>query len=623
MSRRVAALFGCAILLAAHAADARPPRHLICHDEQRPRPPRPSASAGPPISDWVRLPRRRPPTLELAKLEIFDVAESDPMPSRRVATERARPHAEQTPLVLLESRNDWRCIGVPRGTPGIARVSGAPPGSRFHGQPRLESWRQDNMQAAGVLALFSTKGLLRRQLERPIPEGIEAWQAGELRRSKHVAARALADLGDAASAPRVLMLLRSLEREGFHLWRDTLDSLGRLDPQLAQSYALELFERAAERPEWLRGNPTLYTDLLPLISVSSPRALAVLRRISGMLTKDNVNLPHGSGGCELVAARVRLGDADLRRELRTELGTGSLDTQRAVACYSALMPALYPGIEGAELPVLMHRLRYESILAFLESTRAGGSAAERARLLAWLRQRSSAPDVAGDRQRRDFVPDRRAMHLAALAALGDVQGKQKLAELITDPNDDGTAPWVAAYFALRLELERAAELAVERLLIARHQHTRRHSSESWPRRGALVITAHGRVLEELVRRRDDRFALGLLDRQAFTRSLTTAWLARKRPSSACKLVGDAAHRASPEAIDEAFWALSVLGQRCRATMQRLVADSSQPAAVRGMANEHLAMLRDQTVPANNRLLSTDSRYAPTISRARIIHAAPE
>lgn len=614
---------GAALMLSAQAASANAPRYLICHDEERSSRPEPAATRAPPVEDWVRLPRRRPPALELAKLEIYDVAESDPMPSRRVLAGRVKVPPKEPALVVLEGKNDWRCIGVPRGTPGIARVISAPAGSRFHGHPYLESWRQDNLQAAGELALQSLKPLVRRELERPIPEGVEPWQRGELERTKHHAARALADLGDAASAPRVLAFLRTLEKDGFNLWRDTLDTLPRLDPALAESYAIELFERAIQRPALHRQNAQLFTDLLKLLPSSSARALPVLQKLTAHVTKDGVGLPHGSGGCEILAARLRMGDAELQRELRAELNTASLDTQRGVECYSALMPALYPGRDGAELDVLMYRVRYEAILSYLEATRSAGATPERARLLAWLRKRSRDPDVGGDRSRRDYFPDRRAMHLAALAALGDAPARQQLSTLIADPKDDGTAPWIGAYYALRLELDGAADLAVKRLLVARRQHMQRHSSESWPRRGGLVITEHGRIVEELVRRKDPRFALGLLDKEGFTRVLTTTWLARELPAAACDLVGDAARDAEPESIDDAFWALSVLGQSCRATMQRLVADGSQPQPVRGMANEHLAILRDETVPANNSRLSRDRSYAPTVSRARIIFTAPE
>ncbi len=626
--RSASLLAASALLCLAGEAGADPSRHAVCHED-----PKPGVAQAPaperrrPANDWLPLPRKRPPRLEMAKLEVFDLPESDPLPTRRSPETLPTARPQEPKLVLTQSRNTWRCIGVPRGTPGILRVIGAAPGTRFYGHPYVESWRQDNMHAAGELRLTGALPLLRRELERPMPKNVEPWQAGELRRSKHAAARALADLGDTASAPKVLALLRSFERDGFNLWRDTLDALPRLDPALAQQYALELIERARREPSWLSKNPTLYTDLLPWVTTPSEEARAVLARVSGMLTKDDVDLPRGSGGCEFLAARVRLGDAALTTELRAELSTDSLSTQRAAACYSTLMPDLYPGRDASEMDVLLHRHRYEAILSWLERTRttprSDATDAARIRLLLWLQKRSSDPEVAGDRSHRSFVPDRRAMHLAALSALGDAGAQRKLTKLATDADDDGTAPWVAIWYMLKLDLPGARDLAAARLLVAQRQHMRRFSRDSWPRRGALIITEHGRVVEELASRGDHRFVLGLLDQEGFTRTLTTTLLARRRPASACATVGDAARGAKPEAVDHAFWALSLLGDQCRATMLRLAKDPSQPKAVRGMANEHLAMLRDPSVPEAARALSRADGYGATVWRARVIFSAPE
>lgn len=610
--------------LASSMALAHPPRYAVCHEERRgePRAPKPAPRAR-EADDWVPLPRRRPMRLELAKLEVFDVAEVEPLPSRRSARPRAAPPPEEPPLVAVESRNTFYCIGVPRGTPGILRTIGAAPGTRFHGHPHTESWRQENMEAAGDLGIAQAVPLLRRELDRPLPPGGESWQHGEKRRSKHAAARALADLGDVASAPRVLALLRSLERDGFNLWRDTLDTLPRLDPELAQKYALELIERSLDEPEIHSQNATLYTDLLPLVVSPTPEALSILRRASSMLTKDSVALPRGSGGCHFLAARVRLGDAALARELRAELGTASLVTQRAVECYSTLMPALYPGKDSSELDVWMHRHRYEELLSWLAATPSSPADPAKKRLLGWLVQRSKEPDVAGDRSRSDYQPEKRAMHLSALAALGDAGAKKQLAVWIIDDKDDGTAPWVAAFHALRLELPGAADLAAKRLRIALGQHTRRYSRDAWPRYGGHVVTEHGRVVEELFARGDERWVLGLLDREPFTRELSVHLLAKKQPAGACESVGKAARLASDDAVDEAFWALSLLGDRCRETMRKLVADPSEPEHVRGMAHEHLAMLRDASVPAGADALAKQRRTSPAVARAKIIFRAPE
>jgi hypothetical protein len=244
----------------------------------------------------------------------------------------------------------------------------------------------------------------------------------------------------------------------------------------------------------------------------------------------------------------------------------------------------------------------------------------KSRLRAWLEKRSKDPDVAGDRSRNDYMPEKRAMHLAALAALGDAAAKRQLDVWVADAKDDGTAPWVAAHYMLRLDLPGAADLGAKRLGIAHSQHMRRYSRDAWPRFGHHVVTEHGRIVQGLAARGDPRWVLGLLDRDGFTRELTTHLLSKQSPAGACELVAEAARSATDEAVDDAFWALSMSGDRCREAMRKLVADTAQPDHVRGMANEHLAMLRDASVKEN---LIGDKRFYASLGRARIILRAPE
>ena len=76
-------------------------------------------------------------------------------------------------------------------------------------------------------------------------------------------------------------------------------------------------------------------------------------------------------------------------------------------------------------------------------------------------------------------------------------------------------------------------------------------------------------------------------------------------------------------MDDAFWSLSVLGSKCQATMRRLTQDPAQPPAVRGMANEYLAMLRHKSVPAHTAVLLRDRDHRASAQRARIISSAKE
>ena len=610
-----AALLG---LSAGSAHALFPKRYVACKEEAAAA----AAPAAPPVKEqWLPLAKRRAPRLSVAPLDVDDVAQADPMPSRRATR---RPQSKLA--VLVHSRNDYRCIGLLRGEAGMVRVIAAPPGTRFFGHGFADSWRQTNMRAAGAFARRKAIGALRRELARPIPQDAEPWRQHQLRRNKHYAARALADLRDTASAQNVLGLLRSLERDGFNLWRDTLDTLPRLDPARAQAYALELLRRVTRQPSELRKNSRLITDVLPLVVRPTPEVQAVVERAALTLTtKDAAPRGSYSGACELVIARVRLGDRSLRDELRAELAT-DLRTQRGVACYSKWMPVLFPGHDAAEAPVWMHRQRYRALLTWLARTRSRSSARNndvRRRLLIWLRSRSTQPDVAGDKRDRRYVPNKRARHLAALAALGDAAAQRALDQLIADPQDQGTAPWIAALQALKLNLPGAAEAAERRLRLGILQRTRRLSNEPWERRGAVRITEQGRVIEELARRGDDRFVLGMLSRSVFDREVAARLLARRRPRRACDIVGAAASRAQREVIEDAFWALSVLGRQCRQVMQRLATDPAQPPAVRGMATEYLAMLRHMSVPRVTAVLARDRRYRPSVRRARIIYSARE
>ncbi len=449
----------------------------------------------------------------------------------------------------------------------------------------------------------------------------------QLRRNKHYAARALADMGDRASSPAVLALLRSLERDGFNLWRDTLDTLPRLDPLRAQAYALDLIRRATRNPGVLKKNSQLLKDVLPLVITPSAGARDVIERAAfTLVTDDAAARGHFSGACELVAAQVRMGNTQLWTELRRELAT-DLRTQRAVACYSKWMPVVFPGHDSDEADVWMHRQRYEALLNWLVRTRDSEPSQDdvdaRRRLLVWLKARSKKPDIVKNERDRRYSPTKRALHLAALAAMGDPKARRDLEALIEDPSDEGTAPWIAAYYALRLELVGATDLAAARLRLGIAKSTRRFSSKRWDRRGAVNITEQGHVIEELARRGDSRFALGLLSRSVFDRELTAMLVARRKPARACELVGNAAAGAQRQAVDDAFWSLSVLGSKCRTTMRRLTRDPSQSPSVRGMANEYLAMLRDKSVPSQSATLLRDRDHRASAQRARIIYTARE
>ena len=624
--------------LTGDAAGFFPERYVACREEEtvfrKVRVRRAPQPAPVPTSQLLPLARKAAPRpLTIAPLVIIDVARTEPLPAsgaRPVPAQRVAvaPTVEER-LLRVESRNDYLCIGIPRGTAGILRVLEAPPGTRYYGGRRSESWRRRNMRAAGAFNLGQATEPLRRQLARPIVAGLEGYQLTEQLQLKLAAGQALADLQVRDAAPALLAFVRSRELQPYPLvWEDALDPLARLDPVLAQHYAVEALTRVANDPGQIRQHRGVVREVLPLLTQSSPQALAALRRISALLVEPDGD-PDGHDACLVLGARARLGDGPLLAELRPELAV-DLRTQRGVLCYAQLVGHVFPGKDPDEVPTLIHRQRYGQILTLLrtmrDAERAGQHdprfAAARSRLRTWLTQRSGEPDVRGDPTHRDNNPERRALHLAALAFLGDHRATAQLAELIRDPADQGTAPWLAAHQALVLELPGAADLAATRLGLAAASTTRRFTQRSWGRRGQIRVTEHVEVIDELARRGDPRFALGLLDRNVFAREATVLHLARLRPAAACEIVGRAASVAQRESIQDAFWALSVLGGTCRPTMHRLAMDAAQPAEVRGMALEVLAMLRDPAVPE---LLKgpPERELKPARHRARIIHTARE
>jgi hypothetical protein len=295
------------------------------------------------------------------------------------------------------------------------------------------------------------------------------------------------------------------------------------------------------------------------------------------------------------------------------------------------MPSLFPGEDPDEVETLLHRARYDAILHLLgvaKAKKAAGTLDARwqkglAKLLAGLQKRSSQPDVGGGKSDVRFVPSRHAQHLAALAWLGDAKAKADLDKLIVDPAERGVAPWVAAEAALALDLPGAADRAVKLLENGIQNWTQRFSTELDPKRGFLHVNDHVRVLDALAARGDARFALGLLDHERWGREAAAVHFARLRPAAACELVGNAATNATREAVDDAFWVLSMLGDACKATGWRLANDPTRPAAVRGMALELLAMMRDARIAPLLPKRQGKDDIAASRSRARFIFAAKE
>jgi len=614
---------GVALLLVGAEAHAFfPERYIVCRANEpagaAPAPEKPKLPENEP------LPRRkRPLPLEVAPLEVADVSTQDPIPSGHRDRQLDPPPRV---VVMREASNDFRCIGIPRGKAGILRVVGAPPGAKFARHQHPDSWIEDNVDAAAAFDLREAVPLLRRTLERPISSSLLPWAKFGRIRLQTAAARGLADFNETSSVPLVLALARGRENEDVHgAYRDSLAALARLDKVVAHDYAVEALGRLGAGAELGTRETNRLVELLPLITREDPKARAALETVSKRLD------PKGSGGgfqsCRVYAARIRAGDVAIRDGFRKELSV-DLVTNRATVCYSETMEAAFLGRDASEVPTLLYRHRYEALLSFVKDTQRSRSTdpavlAALSSIRAWLDKRKTDPDVALDRSDRRFQAETRALHLAIAAALGDKLSERALFELVADPKDDGTAPWVAAAAAMDLDLAGAADHAVKRVQLALTQHTTRHKRDSWPERGRVHVTEHVEVIDRLAARDDGRFVLGLLDRHAFVREATVHWLARKRPKGACKLVTDNARGAEERAVQDAFWALSVLGESCHASFRERFEDQREPAAVRGMALEALAMLKDATIAAPVARKSKADDIRPARERAAIILHSPE
>jgi len=610
---------------ASRASALFPERYIACNDDTRRQYRAEWVEAAAP--ELTPLPRRRAPSpLEVAPLIVADVASASPTP--RGHKDPAR--FEEPPPPMLEASNDYRCLGIPRGKAGLLRVVGAPPGTRFLNHPYPESWIEDNVNAAGAFALEGARPSLKRMLERKVPASLEPYVKLQRLRLRSRAANALADLGDTASAPGVLEFLR--EREGSDypgFWEDTLGALPRLDPTLAHDYAVEALERIGATSSHDTGEANRLRDLLPLLSRRDARTRAALEKVHSEVDAKGTGSGHAS--CLVFAARMRAGDATLRGELQKELSV-DLRTNRSTVCFSEAIAAAFPGEDPDEVTTLLFRHRYRELLRLVatisrrekEGSKDARNDKARTAIRAWLKERADDPDIVKDRTDRRYNPEDRARHLALGAALGDAASAKELAALIADPADAGIAPWIGAAIALDLDLAGAADQAAKRLLIARQQHTERHSAETWPERGNLTVTEHVAVIDRLAARGDARFALGLLDRQIFARQASVHHVARLRSSAVCKVVTEAAASAEEKSIQDAFWALSVLGDGCKASFEKLWQDKAQPPEVRGMALEALAMLRHTPIAVEvERKDVPKDTIRPARQRARIIYRSPE
>jgi hypothetical protein len=589
-------LLGAGVLAASPSAQAYSTANLgtsviaprLCHDErERATPPSPAPTAPPLLPSLVPLRRIAPPApLFIVPHTVDDAAWAEPIPERIAppGTERPAPGLPGGP-VLHESSNTWGCLGLARGQAGILRVLAAPPGARFYGHPSAADWLGDNILAAAAFNLKGGIPALRGLLERtPLPK--TDIQQLSLRAQ---AAHALAVLDDRAWLPRLMAFTEELESAALvSVWENTFLSLELLDPEAASRYATALVERLSRTDAPPLDKFAVVLDrLLPR---DAERALPALRAISAASSSPRSYPGHAM--CAVLATRIRLGDAALAKELRPAM-VGTLDTNLATVCYAALVAAMAPGRDIAELPVLAHRARYHELAQLALRLRGRKDAAaprERTLLLRTLRAQWAAAAPAFANRRGSLGVDRQYGELlSALALAGDGPGTSELLSLVTSADEPDNAPWIAARYAVLGDLPGAREAATRRLELGMRRYPERGNVDD--RTVGVVVTEPVLLVRALAAKGDPAWSLGLLQRDWSAREEAILTVSRRAAPETCELVTNAARQATGEAVDAAFWALSVLGDACRPSMDRLAHDPRAPDVVRGMALEHLAMIR--------------------------------
>jgi hypothetical protein len=621
--RRLSFLLGAAMALVAAPAGATAldfERYFVCRDDDSRIVVQRDDEDDTPRDRRVKVKKRGAPArLDGEALVTIDVSVAQAPPTRRADAPPGKRTKKR--VVIVESRNDWRCIGFPRGKAGLLRVVAAPPGARFWNYQDGESYRQENIVHAGLFDVRETIAPLRRILGRPLPGAIEGWEQSRLVNVKRDAAIALADMGHEKSAGKVLDFVRLLEKvHDFNYYREALDALYRLDPALSNRHAAETVEaQLAHSSEY---TDYLVDELLPYVREKSPATLAFLQKLTA-----TYGMSHR--GCLIMAERIRQGDAALLAEVRPELAD-DLRTSLTTNCYSELVEAVAPGDDPGELDIIMKRQRWEALVNLLVNMKRAEEAGNRDPRFGEARATIKAWLLGFQGEVRNFDPTNvyylsgyNARYLLALAHLGHEPSREKLLALIGDGQNEGTAPWVAAKRALALDIPGASEAIGKLLRVGITRTPRRFERDGWPKRGHLIVTEEGELIDELSRRGDDRYALGLLSDNGYVREVAAYHLARRKNKSACDLVGNAAKRASNDAVQFSFWALTILGKACHKKMGRLARDPKQSPEVRGMATEFLAMMRDKTAVQIAQRRGKDSLLNAAYERAELIYRSPE
>jgi hypothetical protein len=476
---------------------------------------------------------------------------------------------------------------------------------------------------AAYFSLGEAVPKIRPWLERYRPEARDA--DDHVMFDKHAlrgeAAFALAHLGDIKSAPAIAALVGELETigTGSH-WRDALAALGHLDPTRASLYAIGFVGRTKD---WFTSMPGGSSKLAALDYIRAEHAATALPVVEKAAAREEKGYDHAH--CELMATRARL-DEKFRVELRKQLLV-SYSGSWLAGCAESVLKRL--GATPADAAALVRHLGRDDLgldhgVANISYTRvlelivtmAGdrSAAAETARkvLRQGLETRNTYPHVA-DPKHRNYSLHFVALHHAALAGLGEATSRTKLFALVDDFAERSGAAWLAGYWAIRLRLpgalDRVAALAA---------------------RGVATIDAHrngvfhhirGRTLDAFADAapRDGRWAVMLLDADQYASERALYRFSRLKPAGACEAVARAAASVPGSSVmtqtDNAFLALTVLGDTCVPALEKLFLDGKATKQVRTSALEILSALETPRLCSHFQRAQIDRMFDAAASRA--------
>jgi hypothetical protein len=156
--------------------------------------------------------------------------------------------------------------------------------------------------------------------------------------------------------------------------------------------------------------------------------------------------------------------------------------------------------------------------------------------------------------------------------------------MIVDDRDRSGVGDLAALRALQLELPGAIDDAAARVAL--------DVAFANDERSGIFQDIRIRLLDEFRRRAPDdpRWTVALIDAEIGVRERSMHALSRRAPAGTCDAVIAASGDASDRGIDDGYLALTTTADGCAQPFERLVRDATQPAKIRGMALEALAML---------------------------------